>query len=500
MIYRVVIGSYLAQAYVALIGAVLMPTYLHIMGAPAFGLVGLFLMLQSWVQLLDLGISPTLSREMALYKAHVLSAGAALLRLRTLEWLLGCVAVLGMGALVLGRTWIAQDWLHLDSMSVAAVARILAVMAVAAGLRWIASMYRAGLVGLERQTLVNTLGVLFATLRYVGVLVWIPVLREWPIIFFVHQLAVGALEVVTYSALIRRILPAEPGVRRFSMQLFRDLAPMAGSMALLGGIWIVITQFDKLVLSHVLTLADYGYFSVAVLAAAGVLMLMPPLNQVLQPRMTILAAQGRDEALMHLYRLATQLLVAVVAAAGASMAWLPRQILFAWSGNSVLAAAAAPILEWYAPAYACAALLTLPFLLQFAKGSLRLHVWGNLLLMFILLPMLMLTAERWGAVGTGATLCVTYGAFLLLWVTVIHRRFLRGHAIGWLIEDVAPVAGVAIVITRVVAALAPTDAGRLSCAVLVAFAASTGALAGLLGGSLSRKALLSLVGYRAWTP
>lgn len=497
MIYRVVIGSYLAQAYVALIGIVLMPTYLHIMGASAFGLVGLFLMLQSWVQLLDLGISPTLSREMALYRAHALNAQAALLRLHTLEWLLGCLAVLGVSMLVLARTWIAQDWLHLDTMDVAAVAHILAVMAVAAGLRWVASMYRAGLVGLERQTLVNGLAVLFATLRFVGVLIWIPVLREWPIVFFGHQLAISAIEVGAYRTLIHRSLPAEPGASRFSLPLFRELAPMAGAMALLGGIWILTTQFDKLVLSRVLTLADYGYFSIAVLAAAGVLMLMPPLNQVLQPRMTILAAQGREETLVHLYRLATQLLAAAVAAVGASMAWLPRQLLFAWSGNSVLAAAAAPILKWYAPAYACAALLTLPFLLQFARGSLRLHVWGNLLLMFILLPVLTLTAERWGAVGTGATLCVTYAAFLLLWVTVIHHRFLRGRALSWLLEDVAPVAGAAIVTARLVAALAPTDASRLMCAGVVALAASMGALAGMLGGSLSRKVLFSLAGRRA---
>ena len=498
MIYRIVIGSYLAQAYVTLIGIILMPVYLHILGASAFGLVGFYLMLQSWVQLLDLGISPTFSREMARFRAHVLTAEAALMRLRTLELLLGGLAVMVVCALAFGRDWIAHDWLRSASIGAVEVSRILAMMAVAVGLRWVASMYRAGLVGLERQALVNLLAVVFATLRFVGVLIWIPVMRHWPIVFFAHQVGVGLLEVVTYRTLIHRGLPVQSRVSRFSLTLFRELAPLAGAMALLGAIWIFVTQFDKLVLSRLLSLAEYGYYSIAVMAAGGVLMLMPPLNQVLQPRMTILVMQGNEEKLSHLYRVTTQLLAATFAAVGAAMALLPAQLLYAWSGNHALAASASPILEIYAPAYSCAALLSLPFLLQFAHGKLRLYVWGNLLLLVFLLPALMLSAVKWGAVGTGATLCVAYAAFLLLWVPLIHHRFLPGRAFRWLLLDVVPPAGAAVVVAFLVSMMVPDGASRIVSACGVVAAAGAGGLAGMLTGNLSRIALFELAGMRAW--
>lgn len=498
MIYRIVIGSYLAQVYVTMIGIILMPLYLHILGASTFGLVGFYLMLQSWVQLLDLGISPTFSREMARFRARALTAEAALMRLRTLELLLGGLAVVVVCTLIYGRDWIAHDWLRSASIGTIEVSRILAVMAVAVGLRWLASMYRAGLVGLERQALVNLLAVVFATLRFVGVLIWIPVIHLWPIIFFAHQVGVGFLEVVTYRLLIHRGLPVQSKVSRFSLALFFELAPLAGAMALLGAIWIFVTQFDKLLLSRLLSLAEYGYYSIAVMAAGGVMMLIPPLNQVLQPRMTILAMQGNERKLSYLYRVTTQLLAATIAAVGAAMAMLPAQLLYAWSGSHALTASAAPILEMYAPAYSCAALLSLPFLLQYAYGKLELYVWGNLLLLAFLLPALMLSAVKWGAVGTGATLCVAYAAFLIFWIPLIHHRFLPGRAFRWLLFDVVSPAGAAVVVVSLVSMLVPDGASRIVSACGLVAAAAVGCLAGMLTGNLSRIALIELAGKRAW--
>jgi O-antigen/teichoic acid export membrane protein len=56
---RTLFFAYTAQVYISLIGILLMPLFLRLMGAEAFGLIGFFLMLQAWLQLLDLGFSPT---------------------------------------------------------------------------------------------------------------------------------------------------------------------------------------------------------------------------------------------------------------------------------------------------------------------------------------------------------------------------------------------------------------------------------------------------------
>ena len=57
------IANYIGQFYTIFIGIFMLPFYLEYLGAEAYGLVGFFTMLMSWMVLLDLGLSATLARE-----------------------------------------------------------------------------------------------------------------------------------------------------------------------------------------------------------------------------------------------------------------------------------------------------------------------------------------------------------------------------------------------------------------------------------------------------
>lgn len=71
---RNIIANYASQLYVTGVGIVILPLYVNYMGAEAYGLVGFFAMLQAWFTLLDLGLTPTISRETARYKGGSMSA------------------------------------------------------------------------------------------------------------------------------------------------------------------------------------------------------------------------------------------------------------------------------------------------------------------------------------------------------------------------------------------------------------------------------------------
>lgn len=62
----------------------------------------------------------------------------------------------------------------------------------------------------------------------------------------------------------------------------------------------------------ILPLADYGYFTVAVLVAGGIMIVSGPISSALLPRMARLQAEGQHDALIAVYRQATQL-VAIIA-------------------------------------------------------------------------------------------------------------------------------------------------------------------------------------------
>src|SRR5258708_11875863 len=77
------------QACVALIQLLVIPIYVRLLGIEAYGLIGFFVALQATVQVLDLGVSATVTRELAKSTATslvdapslVITAAASYLRL-----------------------------------------------------------------------------------------------------------------------------------------------------------------------------------------------------------------------------------------------------------------------------------------------------------------------------------------------------------------------------------------------------------------------------------
>ena len=431
------LASYATQAYISLISIILMPVYLHYLGAESFGLIGFYIMLQGWMQILDMGLTPVLAREMSRFCAGTLAGGEATTRLHTLEVLQGALALIAVGLLWAGSDWLGETWLSASSLSGKTLAKCINLIGVAVAFRWLASLHRAALAGLERQDWVNGLSAGFATLRFAGVLPLLIYVSTAPEHFFMFQAGAGALELASFRWITHRLVPGCSGTRP-NRHALKAMLPMVGSMAFLSAMWVMVTQVDKLILSGLLPLKEYGNFTLAVTAASGVMVIVPPLNQVVQPRMTILSERGEEDALREFYRLASQLAAIAFVGLGGGLAFFAEPILHIWSGSNEVAQAVAPVLFWYSLANAVVGILVLPFILQFAKGQLSLHVLGNLITLFTLVPALIFAARQWGAIGAGQVLFAVNLLFLMFWVPLVHRRFMAKLTWKWSLRDTLP--------------------------------------------------------------
>jgi O-antigen/teichoic acid export membrane protein len=450
---HVILTSYTVQIYTALIGVVMMPLYLHYLGTEAMGLVGFFAMLQTWLMLLDFGMTPTLSRQMATYKAGTLSRKALGDLLRTLEWLFGLMACLVALAGILSSSSLAVHWLRLDHLEAGEVTHCISMMAAIAGLRWVSGLYRSGLIGLEAQNICNGIIAVFTTLKFVGVVPWMIIVSPSPTTYFSYLLAISVAESVVYWYVLRCCLGAQPPGIRPSLAVLKDVLPFAGSLAFTTSVWLLIMNLDKLLLSHFLPLKEYGYFSIAIAVASGVLLLISPIAQVAQPRLTILYSQGKREQEIELFRECSQFTAGLMAAVCLNSAIFAEPLLYAWTGDADISAKASRILFWYALGNGAVGVLTLPYMIQHATGNLRLHVIGNIVFGCIQIPAIVYAAREYGALGTGVVWFFSNVIVLATWTPVVFRRYLKGMYLEWLVKDV----------------LAPWGAASISVALFSAF-------------------------------
>lgn len=433
-----IIANYASQLYVTAVGILILPLYIKHMGAEAYGLVGFFTMLQAWFALLDLGLTPTIARETARHRGGATSALSYRRLFRALSLIFASIALLGGCALWLSAEVIANRWLKVSELPMSEVILAVQIMAISVALRWMGGLYRGVISGSERLVLLSTFNALIATLRFIAVLASMWFYGFSPYVFFLHQLAVALLEVTGLFLMSRALLPARSGLGQpigWSIQPVKPYLKFALTIAFTSSVWVLVTQTDKLILSGILPLADYGYFTLAVLVASGIMVISGPISSAILPRMTRLHAEGKREEMLQVYRNATQLVSVIAGSATIIIATCAEPLLFAWTGDRHLAEQAAPILRLYAIGNGLLALAAFPYYLQYAKGNLRYHLIGNVITALLLIPAIIVAATYHGGVGAGYTWAGINGFFLFIWVAYVHHKVEPGLHLNWISKD-----------------------------------------------------------------
>lgn len=434
---RNLVANYLGQAWTGLIGLAFVPLYIRYLGIESYGLIGVFTLLQTWFLVLDMGLTPALGREMARFTAGAHSVQSIRDLLRSIEWLgVGIALFIGMTIWV-GSAWLATHWLQTSALPPAAVAQAVALMGAVIGLRFLESVYRGALLGLQRQVLANAAGSLFATLRAAGA---VAVLAWWsPTIaaYFFWQAGVGVLATAGFAWAVHRGLPPALAPPRFSRQALIEVRHFAGGMLLTTLLALLLTQVDKLLLSRLLSLADFGYYTLAATVAGAVYLMVTPISQSFYPRLTELVTRHDETGLIRTYHQGARLVTLIAAPGALMLVAFGEELLLLWTGDAGLASRAAPLLSLLAGGTLLNGFMHMPYMLQLAHGWTGFAVRINVVAVVLLVPAILWTVPRYGAMGAAWAWVLLNAGYVSIGVFLMHRRLLPSEKWRWYRQDVA---------------------------------------------------------------
>jgi len=456
---RNVIANYLGQAWVALMGLAFVPVYIRYLGIEAYGLMGLFALLLAWMTLLDAGMTPTLGREMARFTAGHQSPQSIRDLLRTLECLFCGMAALVGTAVWLGSGWLARDWLKADKLPIDVVQAAIGIMALVVGLRFVEGVYRSALFGLQRQVWYNGANAALATLRGVGAVAVLAALSPTIEAFLIWQGAVSLLSVLCLRWGVQRSLPHGPRPAAFSLASLRPVWRFAGGMTGITLLALLLTQVDKLLLSRLLSLRDFGYYSVAAMVAGALYLVITPITTALFPKMVELVAADDKAGLASVYHHGAQLVTVLTAPVAVLLAFHGEGVLYAWSGSVDLARAAGPILSALAVGTFLNGLVYVPYQLQLAHGWTGLTLKINVLAVALLVPTIFWVVPRHGAIGAAWVWIALNGGYIVLNVGLMFGRLLPAEKWRWYGRDVLMPASAATAALLVFNGLKPVEFG-----------------------------------------
>lgn len=416
----------------------MVPLYVQYMGSEAYGLVGFFAMLQAWFQLLDMGLTPTMVRTAAQFNGGAIDALSLRKLLRALEGIFIAVALLGGIAILLGSEAIATGWLKVQLLPLEEVRNAIMIMAVIIALRWVCGLHRGVINGFERLVWLSNFNIVMATARFVLVIPFFVYVGTSPTEFFSYQLLLAVIELIVLVVQAYRLLPNVDVSQRiqFQWEPLSSVLKFSISIAFTSSVWVFVTQTDKLILSNLLPLKDYAYFTLAVLVASGVMVISGPISSALLPRLTKLSAEGNDGELIRLYRNATQMVSVIAIPLALVLTFFAEQVLWAWTGDANIARNVAPTLTLYALGNGILALAAFPYYLQFAKSDLKLHLIGSALFLVLLIPALIWSTMQYGVIGAGYAWLGANVIYFLVWVPKVHESFFKGLHAKWILQDV----------------------------------------------------------------
>jgi O-antigen/teichoic acid export membrane protein len=470
-------ANFVGNGWAAAVQLICIPLYIKFMGVEAYGLIGFYVLVQSMVQILDLGLSPTINREMARYSVQPENASEAHDLVRTLEtgyWLIGVV----IGAAILAASaWIATHWIKSNQIPTRDITRAVMLMGILSVFQWPISFYQGGLMGLGRQVLYNSVAISFSTISNVGAVLILWLASPTVSAFFLWLTATNALKVACLAICLRKTMPRAQRPPRFDLVRIQNIGGFAAGMSGVAVCSLILSQSDKLILSKLLNLKVFGYYCLAGTLGTGLSMIVTAVFNTIFPRFSALAAAGNEEGLRHAYHRWTQLTALLILPVAAVLALSATQILQLWTRNPDVARHAGPIAALLVIGSALNGLTTIPYALQLAYGWVSITLRLAVSMVIITVPALWFLASSYGVLGAAAVWAGMNAVNMLLNVPLTHRRLLRGAAWQWWVDVSLPLVPVLVIalVGRGFVGLTMSPPAAVGALLLVLLCASTAA-------------------------
>ncbi len=439
------------------------PFYIRYLGIEAYGMIGFFITLQGIFLLLDLGLSPTVSREIAKYGVEENGHKAAnfLHSIAVVYWLLAASIVVFF---LLFANVIAAHWLHASSAALHGDMLVL-LMGVSIACRFPHSIYRGVLIGTEKLVVLNGINVLMVTVSTVGAVLVLSTIQASLEVFLIWQSICGvALTYLMRTAAWKCTPQGHNAVQSkpvLDVGILIKIWPFAAGMAMVSVASVVLLQLDKLVLSALVPLEQFGIYMVAVLASSAIGAVFMPVFNIIYPRMTYLAEAGETATLNVYYTRGTKLLGMALFPLAMVVGIFSEPFITLWTGDAQLATQVKPLILCLVAGFAINGIMHFPYALQLAYGRSAIALRLSVVAAIVSIPILLFLVTHYGVLGGAISWLVVQIIYLFAGCWLTHRSILVDTGWLWLLRDVGTPLAASLLVGLIVSysvTIGPNDA------------------------------------------
>lgn len=408
-------ANYVSVGYLAIVNIIMMPIYLHILGAEQWGIVALCLTLQGCMGLIDAGLAQVMPRDIARANSNELQLSKTfMLFSRTYGGLALSGFLIGQGLVTfLGQAWLKSP-VKADSQFELALRLVLLLF-----LFQFANNANLGFFnGTQRQAQANFRQCLFSTARH-GLAFLL--LTKWEASAISYLIAFVSTAFFEFGSNRYTILKSLPNAKKIkiTIQDYKAIASEVGLIAAAILLGMLATQADRIVLPRMVSITDFGHYVIVANVGLNFLQLQYPLQRAFLPRIASASKNSQQEIFRLSIGLGVLCVLPCILLIGAS-----RWLLFVWTHNENLAKIGTLPLQFILAAVAvnsCYAVIYQKMLTQ-RNGKAILLI--NISMLFLAYPLLYMTTPYWGIAAGGITwFCISLLQFSLGYIWHLNTKY-----------------------------------------------------------------------------
>lgn len=433
-----IFANYLGQGYSTVVGFAVIPFYIAKLGIEAYGLIGLYTLVRSWIALLDLGMKPAVARSFASARSNDRSSAEQ--ARDTLFTLISIASVFALGFALLAQIfsgWFSRSWLSLDDLTDGAAVTSIKLIGVLVGLSFVEAIQRNALVGLQRHGVLNAILASAATLRAVGGVAVLHLVAPDIRALFAWFIVCAILNLIVQQVAVSRMAPTIDRKARFSVA---QIARLKGFLTGVSGIAVasfLASKADRIVVSASCSLEEFGGYSLAAVLSGALFMVLSPVIQAYFPRVASLHASGERKAMIRLFHLNAQLVTCTVCVIAMNLFAFAPVVLEVVVDEEQQSIGLARVFQAMALSAGVNAMLWTPRQTQLAEGETRRPFISSSAGALLTWPLLLLAVPRFGTIGAAWSV-LTVNIISVLFLSALEFNGATERERGrWLLRDLA---------------------------------------------------------------
>jgi O-antigen/teichoic acid export membrane protein len=447
------IYSYFGQFWNAFISLIFIPIYIHYIGIESYALIGIFSMFQVWINILDAGITPTISKNVSEFRSGIKSIEFVQNLIRSFELISICLVSIFILISILFANRLLFKWLNVSNLNHLLVYKSFIVMIFAIGVRYFEGIYRGVLIGMQEFGKLNIINTVVITIKSIGALLLLIYYSNSIFIFFIWNLIMSLISLLVFLIFTYKHFDFKTG--SFSLTIVRSVYKFTGGIMLISFLSLLLTQVDKILLSKTLQLSDFGYYSLAVTVASIIQTISSPISQVFYPKFCELLSIKDNLNLALLFHRGSQIVTVIAGSFAIFVSFFSFELIGLWTKNQLITQNTYFLVSLLSIGNLINALMWIPYQLQMANNWTRLNIYLNIFSLLFIIPLIYIFTIKYGAISAPILWCILNIFYIFIGMHFMFNKIMINEKKAWYFEDILAPLLPSVIITFFIKKLIP---------------------------------------------